>query len=167
MATPDSNPKTIEIPLTQGLTAVIDECDADLADHKWYAKLEHGYRYYPVRKYKRQPKKLHRFVAERILGRTLTADDIIDHVDNDPLNNRRSNLRLASVSQNTMNQKRSVRNTSGYKGVTWNKRCGKWQASIKRDGKNYHLGLYSDPKEAHEAYKQKAIELHGEFARFE
>jgi len=88
----------------------------------------------------------------------------IDHADRDILNNRRStNLRYASISDNKANSFRSD-NTSGYKGVIFNKRLGKWSAAVQRHRTPYFLGLFISKEDAALAYNQKALELFGEFA---
>ena len=91
----------------------------------------------------------------------------IDHVDGDRKNNCFSNLRLASRSQNISNSKKSVNNTSGYKGVCFSKRDGKFVAQIKCNKKRYHLGYYNNPEEAHTAYCEAAKKFFGDYARFE
>lgn len=90
---------------------------------------------------------------------------MIDHINGDPQDNRIVNLREADDSLNQANRKLSPKTTSGLKGVTWNKRCRKWQAAVKVRGKNYHLGLFVDPQEAHQAYLRAATKHFGEFAR--
>lgn len=89
----------------------------------------------------------------------------VDHINIDKTDNRIANLRLASGTQNNANTSLTCRNSSGYKGVTWHKQCGKWQAGIKVQGKTHHLGLFSDPTKAHQAYTDAAKRLFGEFAR--
>lgn len=64
-----------------------------------------------------------------------------------------------------MNTGKRADNTSGYKGVTWDKREQKWRARIGKEGKRKHLGYFDTAEEAHEAYKNAAPEYHGEFAR--
>lgn len=88
---------------------------------------------------------------------------VVDHIDCDKLNNDTSNLRVVSQSQNCYRSRRKS-NTSGFRGVSWNKRTKKWKASIERVGKQYHIGLYDDLQEAAKAYDAKALELFGEFA---
>lgn len=90
-----------------------------------------------------------------------------DHRNGDHLDNRRGNLRSATHRQNMQNRKRPRNNTSGYKGVTRDKGSGRWVAQIGSKGKHYWLGSYDSPEDAHAAYKAKAVELFGEFARFE
>lgn len=90
----------------------------------------------------------------------------IDHVNGDKADNRLANLRLASKSENVQNTPRRRDNTTGYKGVTFSKQRQKYKAQIWLNGVNNHLGFFTCPKEAHEAYKKAAATLFGEFARF-
>lgn len=89
----------------------------------------------------------------------------VDHRDGDGLNNRRSNLRFADDSQNQANRHKLTKNSSGYRGVTFHRRCGQWQSAIKVNGRSRYLGLYSAPDAAARAYDRAANELYGEFAR--
>lgn len=89
----------------------------------------------------------------------------MDHKDRNGLNNKWSNLREATLSQNGANACRYSTNTSGFKGVTFHKKCGKWQSAIKKDSKSIYIGLFDTPDAAHLAYVAKAKELFGEFAR--
>lgn len=89
----------------------------------------------------------------------------VDHINGDTLDNRRSNLRLCTSSQNHQNCGKQINNKTGYKGV-----CGrlpankKFLASIQSNYKLYHLGLYETPRQAAIAYNNAAILLHGKFA---
>lgn len=89
----------------------------------------------------------------------------IDHIDGNKLNNCISNLRLATMPQNIANSKRSKRNTSGYKGVSYDRERGLWRANIKAAGHHKQLGRFSTPEEAHVAYMEAARKYYGEFAR--
>jgi len=89
----------------------------------------------------------------------------VDHKNSDILDNRKCNLRICSRSENLCNKKLSKYNTSGYRGVTWDKSKRKWQATITKNNKQYHLGRFNTPEEAHAAYCEAAKRLHGEFAR--
>lgn len=89
----------------------------------------------------------------------------VDHRDGNGLNNSWANLRLATLSQNAANMVLSKRNKSGFKGVSFNKAVGRWQAGLKHKGRSYHLGLHDTPEQAHAAYLEKAKEIFGEFAR--
>lgn len=89
----------------------------------------------------------------------------LDHINCVRSDNRIANLRIASRYGNTANAKIRKDNTSGYKGVTWQKECQKWQSQIMIRHKKIHLGLFDCPKAAHEAYVAAAKVGFGEFAR--
>lgn len=154
---------TIEIPLNNGLVALIDEDDDPLVrQYHWWAKESDNERLYaitePMVNYQKSVIRMHRL----ILGFPNTPD--IDHWNGNGLDNRRSNLRAATHSQNMMNRPAPITNTSGYKGVSWHRKAGKWMAMIWDRNKQIYLGLYVDPVEAALAYDAAAIRLHGEFA---
>lgn len=88
----------------------------------------------------------------------------VDHINGNGLDNRRCNLRIATPSQNRMNRGKQRNNTSGYKGVYWNKDCKKWLASITIVNKQKHLGLFTEIKDAARAYNKAAIDYFGEYA---
>jgi hypothetical protein len=90
----------------------------------------------------------------------------IDHINGDPLDNRWSNLREATQSQNNWNTRLSRNNTSGYKGVSWHKGERKWDATIMAYGKSHFLGRFKTKEEARDAYIDASKKLHGEFSRF-
>jgi HNH endonuclease len=90
----------------------------------------------------------------------------IDHRDGNRSNNRWDNLRRATPSQNCANRRLPRNNRCGFKGVTRTK-SGRWCASIHKQGRRYHLGIFSTPQEAHAAYVTAARKLFGEFARTE
>jgi hypothetical protein len=90
----------------------------------------------------------------------------IDHIDGDGKNNKLANLRLATLSQNGYNRRKTTRKCSSqYKGVYYSIKTKKWLASIKRDEKIIRLGSFSTELEAAQVYDEAAIRLHGEFAR--
>lgn len=91
--------------------------------------------------------------------------DLIDHMDGNGLNNSWANLRPASRIMNGANSTRRKNNASGFKGVCFNPKVGKWRASINFNRKHISLGTYDTPEQAHAAYLEKAKELFGEFAR--
>lgn len=90
----------------------------------------------------------------------------IDHVDRNPLNNRKSNLRLCSSSQNNYNRPRYKTNKSGYSGVYWKKDRNKWTAYINVEGKRIHLGHFSCRKKAINARIQAEHLYYREFSPY-
>lgn len=159
----------IQIPLSRGYIALIDEIDGDLAQYRWYATS--GRCLYAGRNINKNGVhanvNMHRIVMERILGRTPCSQEFVDHIDRNGLNNCRTNLRLATPSQNLYNQKRRRDNTSGCKGIYWNKQNKKWDVRIHVNSERIYLGFYDDLNEAKEVYRQAALKYHGEFARVE
>jgi hypothetical protein len=89
----------------------------------------------------------------------------IDHINGNGLDNRRANLRLCTRAENSWNRGLQSNNSSGYKGVCWNKRRKKWMAGIKVDGKSKHLGLFLKAEDAARAYNKAAKKQYGDFAR--
>jgi len=148
-----------EIPLTGGEVALIDAADWPLASSYHWCASRGPWTTYVVANIvtpegKRTMIKLHRLLMNAQPGQ------LVDHQNNDGLDNRRSNLRLCTTSQNGANNRRS----SGYKGVGWHTVRGKWRAYIMVDRKLRHLGLFGDPWEAAQAYNAAALDAWGEFA---
>lgn len=90
---------------------------------------------------------------------------LVDHRNLDRKDNRWRNLRLATHSQNHANAGLIASNSSGHKGVSKNKRLGKWHACIMVDKRRFHLGFFSDIAAAAAAYERAAVKHFGEFAR--
>lgn len=88
----------------------------------------------------------------------------IDHANGITSDNRATNLRLATHSENLRNRGMNKNNRSGYKGVHWHRGNKKWRAVIGFEGKRLLLGYFDDPEEAHRAYVQMAVAVHGTFA---
>jgi hypothetical protein len=88
-----------------------------------------------------------------------------DHVNGDKLDNRRCNLRVVTRSQNNMNAAKHRNTTSKYKGLSWRAGLGKWQVSIQRDKRIYHLGHFVDEDDAAKAYNEAAVLLFGKYAK--
>ena len=152
---------TRQIPLTRGLVAVVDKVDYDVAfaAGPWNA--------HPDRRTFYAQKTLHlpgRDTSVR-LHSLLTGWPLVDHINGDGLDNRRANLRRATHAQNQANQRRSLANRSGFKGVSFYQRHGQWQSVIQIGGRKRHLGYFPTPRDAARAYDAAAIEAWGEYAR--
>lgn len=152
--------KHVEVPLSRGYVALIDESDAArVLAHRWSAR-PGGRTVYGQRSVRRPDgvrtkQSLHSFI---------TGFAETDHIDGDGLNNRRSNLREASRGENKRNQRRYQSNTSGFKGVSWHRGHEKWSAYIGLDGKLRHLGYFLSAEEAARVRDDAARGLHGDFA---
>ena len=89
----------------------------------------------------------------------------VDHINGNPLDNRRANLRICTNTTNNWNKEKTKANTSGYKGVNWAKAAHKWEACIKANGIKHYLGLFTDKKEAAQKYNEAALKYHGKYAK--
>lgn len=152
----------IEIPLTHGYVAIIDDEDAELVSgRKWHARKNQRGKVYAARKRRYQAAELmHRLIARAPKGMQ------VDHIDGNPLNNRRSNLRLCTATQNAWNRRqptvRSAFEKTGFRGL---ERSGnRWRVRITHYGKRVNVGSFRTPEEAAKAYDAKIIELRGEYA---
>lgn len=103
--------------------------------------------------------RLHRFLMNP------PEDLLVDHIDGNPLNNLRANLRVCTSSQNQMNRNREKTNSSGFKGVSWYNPSKKWHVVIGINGKNKHIGYFNNRIHAARAYDEHAKKLHGQFAK--
>ena len=92
--------------------------------------------------------------------------NVIDHINGDRTDNSIDNLRSCTPHQNSLNTSFNSRNTSGFRGVCWHKLHKKWTSNIEFEGKVRGLGYYDTPKQAFEVYKEKSIELFGEFSPY-
>ena len=156
------------IALTHGKIAIVDESYHEVVSQRKWHTIGNQKRttpnIYAGRTEIRNGKQIIVFMHREILGIEYEDETQVDHINGDGLDNRRSNLRIATPCQNAWNQGRSSRNTSGYKGVSWNKKEGKWIARITVKGHRYFLGYFATAELAYAAYCEKSRELHGEFA---
>lgn len=154
------------ITLGRGYEAIVDLEDVStVAGFNWWANV-HARNIYAttaVRSIASGPTSIymHRLIMN-------APDDMqVDHISGNGLDNRRQNLRLCTISQNRFNQRKSIRNTSGFKGVSFHAQSGKWRAMIGYKKKMKHIGLFDTPEDAHAAYCSTAKDLYGNFSRSE
>ena len=112
---------------------------------------------------KRKTIRIHKLVANAFIKNPQNKR-CVDHIDRNRKNNHISNLRYATDSENGMNKIKQSNNTTGYVGVTYDKRRGKYQARYSLNGKLKHIGYYNTALEASEAYQAKIKVVFGEFA---
>jgi hypothetical protein len=135
---------TARVPLTQGQVALIDAADAELIGvRRWCARKGPNTQNFYAMSGHRTTLLMHRV----ILG---VADGLlVDHINHDTLDNRRANLRAASVVENGRNRRAAnTTNTSGYHGVSFHRDVGKWRPRVTVDGHRHYLGWFATPYEA-------------------
>lgn len=151
-----------EIPLTQGQIALVDDQDFELAKRWNWRVQKNRHTWYAIGQNWINGKTKKIFMHRIILPTPKGVD--VDHIDHDGLNNQRSNLRIATRSQNNQNQ-RPRKTTSQFKGVSWDQYTNKWRAYIFVERKQIHLGYFKIEREAALAYDQVAKKYFGEFAQ--
>ncbi len=151
-----------QIPLSQGLFALVDDEDFEyLNQFKWCA-LKAPKTFYAIRR-ANNSKNPTIYMHRIILG--LTDSKIhCDHRDNNGLNNQKYNLRPCTNSQNQKNKSYSTNGTSKYKGVSKIKNCATWIVRIYVNGKNISFTGFRCEIEAAKKYDEMAKLYYGEFA---
>lgn len=147
----------LAIPLPNGEHTCVDEAQFDeLAKYNW--RLANGY------------------VAATIDGKNVfmsrfimnpSKGKVVDHINGNRLINTESNLRVCTISQNNKNMAKFTNNTSGHKGVSWNKLRNKWHVEIRNNGVRHHIGYFDNLEDAVEASVEAYAKYHGEFSYFE
>jgi hypothetical protein len=152
------------IPLNHNRKAIVCDCHYDLVkDFKWHFSVGKNAGY-AERTKNLGAGKFKTFKMHRVVNNTVRGLET-DHKNGNKLDNRCSNLRSATKSQNQFNKKLLPTNTSGVKGVSWHKECKKWRADISINGKLLYLGLFENKKDAITVRQEAAYKYHGEFAK--
>lgn len=168
----------IEIPLKNGGFSLIDK-----EDHKKVVYLDEDYPYqkrttrewfikkdtecirYAVANIRIAKNKWTRIRMHRLILGITDPRIMIDHVNGNGLDNRKSNLRICSQAQNIANSRKiDKKSTSRFKGVCWCKRLGKWEVTISKNYKQTYVGIFDSEIKAAKAYNKKAREIFGRFA---
>lgn len=154
------------VPLTRGYEAVIDATDAYLvAGRNWSAATTPRRKaVYAVRVEVQEDGRSKMLLLHRVISGAAD-DQHTDHKDGDGLNNRRSNLRTCTQAENNRNMGLRADNTSGFKGVFFNKPTKVWRSEIAVSGRRIYLGQFATAELANAAYQKAAAEFHGDFAR--
>lgn len=151
----------MNIVLPSGHTVKIDEEDFNrVSQYKWhiqagYAKTEMGDRRLGTRRHLA----MHRLITKAQKGQ------VVDHINMDKLDNRKSNLRFCDKSTNGMNRVAQSNSKTGVKGVCWSKQKRRWRVTVNCNRKQYHIGFFKELGDAKEASRFATNLIHKQFAR--
>jgi hypothetical protein len=155
---------TKKIPLTQNQFAIVDDDDYErISQHKWCVSRSKTC-LYARRSGKYNGRKITIQMHRAVLGLEYADNRVIDHINRNGLDNRKSNLRIVNQKINSYNCKMQRHNTSGYRGVAFYEQTNKYAAYIKIDGVQKHLGFYKTPIEAALAHDVASLLVYKENA---
>ena len=143
-----------KIKLTRGKVVIVDNWNYDwLNQFKWHAIKGTSGIWYAIWNDYTTGKCRTIYMHRLILGLKQNDGKMTDHVNHNGLDNREFNIRVITHQQNCFNKKNP-------KGCYWNKQTKKWKAQIGFNGKYYHLGMFTNEKNAHEAYIKAKKKYH-------
>jgi hypothetical protein len=152
------------ISLSKGFSAVIDDVDyaAVTAVGNWTYESGYAIHHYVDQEGKRKRLWMHRLIMNRVTQSPIPTGMQVDHINANRLDNQRSNLRLATRSENQAAKGVQINSSSGYKGVRYNK--GKYEVRLRHYHHRLYLGRYETLEQAHAVYAYVHIMLWGEFS---
>ena len=158
-------PECAEFYLGNGLFAICDWCDFNsVKSFKWNStSLDSRVQWAWAHDVENGGEKRKKVAMHNIIMKP-SEGFIVDHINGNGLDNRRSNLRIVTRQQNTFNSVHKG-GTSKYKGVALDKESGLWRAYIAKDGKRTWLGRFPDELSAAIAYDKAAKDMFGEYAK--
>jgi hypothetical protein len=152
------------VPLTRGLVAIIDAADVDqVAEFNWYANPSKATHYAKTDVWHPKLRRRERVYLHRLIA-CPPSDHFVDHINGKGLDCRRSNLRVCLPAQNAANRHDTRGSTSGYRGVRFDARRGRWVARLTVSYRNLYLGSFGSEAEAVAAYDAASRRKHGAFA---
>lgn len=147
---------SVHIPLPNSGYFIVDAEDySEVSLHRW-RQLKSGYIVANIGG--KNITYLHRYLMKAPKGK------VVDHINHDKRDNRKSNLRVCLPRENMLNRV-SNRGVSQYKGVSWHPKNKSWVSEIRKNGIKYHLGSFKSEEEAARAYDEAAKKYHKDFAR--
>jgi len=164
--TPGRSDRIGVIPLTRGKITIVDQADFEwLNAFSWHALFNPDLigGFYAARSQGGRSNKTYFYMHRVIMGAQL--GQCVDHIDRNPLNNCRANLRIVPHRVNSLNAPLlQVNNRSGFRGVSWSPERGKWAARIKVNYRTFSLGRFVSAEEAAHAYDSASRKYFGEVA---